>query len=135
MLNILALFAVAILLGGMIFFAAVMAPLVFTRLPAQQSGSFIRAVFPVYYLYVLCGSLVAALTLAPRWEAAGMAGVALLTVWLRQWLMPRINTASDAARAGDVRAQKWFDRSHRFSVIVNFLQIVVVGVVLARFVA
>ena len=135
MMNLIARFAVALLLGGMIFFAAVMAPLVFTRLPAQQAGTFIRAVFPVYYLYLLIGSAIAAMALAPRWEAFGMAAVAVLTVWLRQWLMPRINRASDAARAGDTRAQGRFDLSHRLSVVLNFAQILVVGLVLAQFVA
>jgi hypothetical protein len=89
----------------------------------------------VYYLYVLAAAALAAVALAPRWDGVAMAAVALLSVWLRQWLMPRINIASDAARAGDVRAKTRFDRSHRLSVIVNLLQIVAVGVVLARFVA
>ena len=45
-----AVFALALQLGGMIFFATVMAPLVFTKLPASEAGEFIRAVFPVYYI-------------------------------------------------------------------------------------
>lgn len=133
MLIMIALFAVALLLGGMIFFAAVMAPLVFTKLAAGQSGPFIRAVFPFYYLYVLIFSAIAAAGLLPRWEGACMAAVAVLTVWLRQWLMPRINRASDAARDGDLLAKRRFDRGHRLSVIVNFAQIIAAGVVLARF--
>lgn len=135
MMNLIALFDVALLLGGMVFFAAVMAPLVFTRLPAQQAGIFIREVFPVYYLYVFVGSAVAAVALSPRWDAVWMAAVGLVTLWLRQWLMPRINTASDAARKGDTDAKRWFDQFHRFSVVVNFIQILVVGLILARFAA
>lgn len=133
MINLIALFDIALLLGGMVFFAAVMAPLVFTRLPAQQAGIFIREVFPVYYLYVLVGSAIAALALYPRWDAIWMAAVALATLWLRQWLMPRINTASDEARKGDEIAKRFFDQSHRFSVVINFIQILVVGLILARF--
>ena len=112
-----------------------MAPLVFTRLPAQQAGVFIREVFPFYYLYVFIGSAIAAVALSPRWDAVWMAAVALVTLWLWHWLMPRINTASDAARKGDIVAKRWFDQFHRFSVFVNFIQILVVGLVLARFVA
>ncbi len=128
-----ALFAVALLLGGMLFFAAVMAPLVFTRLPPQQAGAFIRAVFPFYYLYVLIGAAIAAVALAPRWDGVAMAAIAILTLWLRQWLMPRINTASDAARAGDTEAKWRFDRSHRLSVVVNLVQMVAACIVLGRF--
>lgn len=134
-LSAIALFAAALLLGGMVFFAAAVAPLVFTRLPAAVAGPFIRQVFPVYYLYVLGLSALAALALAPRrpWDAAGMAAVALLTAWLRQGLMPRINRLSDAAQAGDAAAKPRFDRAHRLSVILNMAQLLVTGAVLLRF--
>jgi len=135
MQNTFALFAVALLLGGMIFFAAIMAPLVFTKLEGPVAGTFIRAVFPVYYLYVLIVSAIAAALLATRWDGAVMALVAVSTVWLRQWLMPRINGWSDAARGGDGRAKRLFDLGHRVSVLVNFGQIAAAGVVLSRFAA
>ncbi len=127
-----ATFALALLLGGMIFFATVMAPLVFTKLPAAQAGPFIRAVFPVYYLYVLTSSAIAALALATRWEGAVMAAVAVLTIWLRQGSMPLINTLSDAAQSGDGAAKRRFDAAHRISVALNVAQIVAAVVVLAR---
>ena len=127
------LFTTAVLLGGMVFFAAIMAPLVFTRLPGPQAGPFIRAVFPVYYLFVFINAALATLTLAPRIEAVAMGLVALLTVWLRQWLMPRINRWSDTAQAGDASARRRFNLGHRVSVVVNFAQLLVVGAVLARF--
>jgi hypothetical protein len=41
-----------------------MAPLVFTKLPADQAGRFIRAVFPFYYLYVLATATVGAIASA-----------------------------------------------------------------------
>ncbi len=130
--NTLAIFALALQFGGMIFFAVVMAPLVFTRLPANQAGTFIREVFPVYYLYVLATSAVAAVALVTRWDGVVMAGVAVLTVWLRQGLMPRINALSDAARSGDDKVKRRFDMAHRLSVVLNVAQIVAAGVVLAR---
>ncbi len=131
MLHLLAVFALSLLLGGMLFFAGVIAPLVFTKLPPKDAGGFIRAVFPVYYLYVAISAAVAAAALLPRWEAAVMAVVALLTVWLRQGLMPRINRLSDAAQAGDGVAKYRFDRAHRLSVIVNFAQVIAAAGVLA----
>jgi len=127
-----AVFALALQLGGMIFFAAVMAPLVFTKLPASQAGEFIRAVFPVYYLYVLVTSVLSALALATKWDGAVMAVVASLTIWLRQGLMPRINTLSDGARSGDLAAKRRFDAAHRMSVALNVAQIIATGGVLAR---
>jgi len=40
--------SLALTFGGMIFFSAVMAPLVFTKLPFETAGAFIRQVFPWY---------------------------------------------------------------------------------------
>ena len=131
--NQIALFALATLFGGMIFFAAIMAPLVFTRLPGAEAGRFIRAVFPVYYLYVLILAVAATLAIPPSIPSAAMALVAILTVGLRQWLMPRINRLSDAAQAGDQAAKTRFDFAHRASVAVNFVQILVCGAVLAQY--
>jgi hypothetical protein len=135
MVPMIALFALALLVGGMVFFAAVTAPLVFTRLPPDQAGRFIRAVFPFYYLYVLVAAAIAALALAPlaAGPAAALAVVAGTTVWLRQGLMPRINRLSDAAQAGDAAAGQGFARAHRLSVIVNFAQLAAAGWALAGF--
>jgi hypothetical protein len=41
------------LFGGILAFSALFAPLVFTKLPMEHAGPFIRAVFPWYYLYVI----------------------------------------------------------------------------------
>lgn len=135
LLSVIALFAVALCLGGMVFFAACVAPLVFSRLPAEHAGRFIRALFPVYYLYILGLSGAAAVALWPLSHGASamMAAVALSTLWLRQVLMKRINRLSDMAQAGDTRAGREFNRMHRLSVIMNVLQMALLGVVLAGF--
>jgi Domain of unknown function (DUF4149) len=130
-----ALFATALLLGGMVFFAVAVAPLVFTRLPAEWSGQFIRQVFPVYYLWVLGLSAAAAVALVPLrpWDALAMGAAAALTLWLRQGLMPHINRLSDATQAGDATAGRGFARAHRLSVWLNLAQMLAAAVVLARF--
>ncbi len=130
-LALLALFSLALLFGGMGFFALVMAPLVFTRLPMAVAGPFIRQVFPVYYLWVGALSAAAAVALFPlSHPAAGiMAACAGMAWWLRQGLMPRINALSDA---GETVA---FNRMHRLSVIANGLQLLAAGAVLAMFAA
>ena len=132
---LIALFSLALLLGGMAFFAAVIAPLVFTRLPGAVAGPFIRQVFPVYYVWVLGCSAAAAVALLPidGLAAALMAGCAALTLWLRQVLMPTINRLSDASQAGDTEAGRRFNWLHRLSVAANLGQMLVAGVVLAGF--
>ncbi len=130
-----ALYATAVMFGAMVYFAGGVAPLIFTRLPADQAGRFVRALFPVYYLWVLICAAAAALALATLrpFDAAAMALVAAAAVWLRQGLMPKINRLSDAAQAGDAAAKPGFDAAHRLSVIVNIGQMLVAAVVLARF--
>jgi hypothetical protein len=121
------------LIGGMTFFGAIMAPLVFTRLPAEHAARLIRATFPRYYLFLLATSAVAALgfALVSTCAFVVMAAVALISAWLRFGLMPRINALRDAELAGDAEAGAAFARAHRLSVAVNQAQLVVaVGVLL-----
>jgi hypothetical protein len=134
-LSAVALLAAALLLGGMGFFAAVLAPLIFTALPADAAGRFVRRVFPAYYLWIIASAAVGALALLPfrQPDALGLALVAASTLWLRQGLMPRINAMSDAAQAGDAAAKAGFARAHRLSVLVNLAQMLVALVVLLRF--
>ncbi|MGK7867080.1 DUF4149 domain-containing protein [Falsiroseomonas sp. E2-1-a20] len=130
-----ALFATALLFGGMAFFAAVIAPSVFRVLPADMAGRFLRGVFPPYYLWVLATSAAAAVALYPLspLDAGIMVVIAGMAFWLRQVLMPRINALSDRAKAGDAEAKRGFDLSHRLSVAANLLQMVAAGAVLGRF--
>ncbi len=121
------------LLGAMLFFSGVMAPLIFSKLGADVAGRFIRQVFPWYYLVVIGLSGVAAFAFASPHpaEAIALAGVAVAGVVARQGLMPGINRARDAALAGHPEAGRRFSRLHRLSVWINALQIITVGVVLA----
>ena len=115
----------AMLLGAMLFFAAVVAPVVFTGLEAASAGRLIRRMFPWYYLVVLVLAGVAALLLvsAAPINGAIMALVAAGAVLSRQVLMPRINHLRDAQLAGDADAGPRFDRLHRLSVWINSAQI------------
>lgn len=135
MLSAIAVLCTAMLFGGMAFFAAVVAPVTFTRLPPEVAGRFVRGLFPVYYLWVLGTSAAGAVALLPlrAVDALVLAAIAGTTIWLRQSLMPRINALSDAAQAGDAAARAGFDRAHRLSVIVNVVQMVVAAGVLVRF--
>ena len=118
--------ATALVLGGMVFFAFVFAPLVFTKLPGKTAGGSIRDVFPVYYVTFAAVSLIAAALAAPRIDAAVLAVVGVLFLLARYWLMPKINTARD--RGDDPR----FNGLHRLSVVINAAQMIAVFAVFVR---
>lgn len=130
MIEILGAAAVAVLVGGMVFFPAVVAPSVFSALKPAEAGEFLRSMFPRYYLYmIVCSALAAALLYAVPVLSLTMVAIALSTLWVRQRLMPSINDARDA---GDKKA---FDFKHRVSVAINMVQLaaaVWVGVMLVR---
>lgn len=121
---------VLLLLGGMLFFPIVVAPIVFTSLPEADAGHFLRSMFPRYYLFMV---VLSAVGFALYQGEAGLemnlsATVCLLivlsTLWVRQSLVPRINDARDAQLAGDAAAGTQFDRGHKLSVAINMLQMI-----------
>ena len=59
MLGQFALYLTAIILGAMIFFSFVVAPITFKLLDEENSRKFIRGIFPFYYLLNLTLSFVA----------------------------------------------------------------------------
>ena len=122
------------LFGGILAFSALFAPLVFTKLPMEQAGPFIRAVFPWYYLYVIVfgflSAIFAGLAAAGFWVLSSSAIVALASVYTRQVLMLQINELRDRELAGDKVAGAEFNTKHRLSVIINSVQLLVAGAVL-----
>lgn len=128
-LALLTLFSLALMLGGMVFFAAVTTPVAFAKLEREQARLYIRGLFPVYYLWVLGTSAVAALAMLPlaRVEAGLMALCAVVTLWLREGLLKSIRAADEA---GD---QPRFKRLHRVSVVANLLQMAAAAYVLSLY--
>ncbi len=128
--HVAALVLVAALFGGMLFFAALFAPLVFRTLPREEAAAFMRTIFPTYHRTMGIIALIAILPLAPQWsygpEVATLAVVAAGFIFANSVLRPRI----DAARDSGNRAL--FRRLHRASVIINMAQLVAVTVVLVR---
>lgn len=127
--NVVAVLGLAALVGGMLFFGAVTAPLVFMKLPPDMAGGFIRAAFPRYYAFVTASSVIAGLGLLLR-GAAGSAialfVVAAVTLWLWFWLIPHLNALREAGN------MVGFGRGHRLSVWVNGAELVIGVVVLVR---
>ncbi|MDJ0896154.1 MAG: DUF4149 domain-containing protein [Alphaproteobacteria bacterium] len=129
--------ATAAVFGGMVFFAFVFAPLVFTKLPGETAGGFIRQVFPVYYLTMACGTAAAGvLALSVSYlEALALAAVGCGFIFARQQLMPAINRMRDAQLAGAAGAEAQFTALHRLSVLLNGAQLLTVLAVLVRLTA
>ncbi|MBU6357619.1 MAG: DUF4149 domain-containing protein [Rhodospirillales bacterium] len=126
--SFLAVMALAALFGGMLFFGAVMTPLVFSKLPPDVAGPFIRAAFPRYYLFITVTSALAAIGLLIRgnpWYALLAVIVTGITLWLWLEWMPHLNAVRDAGNQVD------FQRGHRLSVWVNAVQFVIVFALLA----
>jgi hypothetical protein len=106
----------------MLFFSAVTTPAVFRTVPAASSGTFLRAVFPTYFL--VNGALAAAAGLLAMHVIATplllLAAAAMLAV--RFGAIPVINAARDAMVAGDQVAKRKFDAWHRGTVVVNLVE-------------
>lgn len=124
-----ALIVAAILFGGMVLYSFGFAAFLFTSLPADDAGSLLRRAFPLFYLWVIAMSVLAALLqLGIDPVSLGLlATVALSTVPTRQLLMPAINAATDE---GD---KQRFKQLHGFSVLITLAHIGAVGFVLLRF--
>jgi hypothetical protein len=134
-MEMIALLLTATLFGGMVLYSFGFAPFLFTQFPPDAAGPAIRAAFPHYYLFVTLGAVASGLALIPLdgLAVALMGWVAALGVLSRQALMPMINAARDAELAGDGAASGRFKALHGASVAINFLQLGLIGWVLARF--
>ena len=130
--SILSLLGLAALAGGMLFFGAVMAPLVFLHLPISVAGPFIRIAFPWYYAFCAASAGIAALGAALRrdWLALPlMLAVIAITAWLYLYLLP----ALDALRAAHDAAG--FTRGHQLSVWLNGAELLAALMLLVRLAA
>jgi len=113
---------IAISLGTMIFFSFIVAPVIFKVLDAINAGKFVRKIFPFYYMInLIILSLVVILLIYNsqiNTDFYFVLFLALLFAFLLFILMPMINKFKDN------NEDKKFDFSHKFSVILNFVQMV-----------
>jgi Domain of unknown function (DUF4149) len=119
--NILTALGLAALVGGMLFFGAIMAPLVFTKLPPEYSGMFIRAAFPRYYAFMIVSAGLGGVGFLLRRQgvsAIALFIVALATVWLWAWFIPHLNALQAAGNTAE------FNRGHQLSVWIDGLQLI-----------
>ncbi len=120
--------AMAAMVGGIVFFSFVAAPIIFQVLGAESGGRFVRALFPRYYLWnAILGSIalpafVAGPLCFPEYRGVlvGIQSLILLAIVLTMLyggnsLVPQINRARDAG----AEAHDRFNRLHRRSVLLN----------------
>ncbi|MEM9145843.1 MAG: DUF4149 domain-containing protein [Pseudomonadota bacterium] len=131
MMTDIALIVTALLFGGTTLYSFGFAAFVFTALPAETAGPLIRRAFPLFYLFVLAVSALAAgLAAFGDAVAAGLlAAIAVTTIFAREILMPAINRATDS---GDRRR---FQVLHTLSVLITLAHIVMAAAALLRIAA
>ncbi len=111
----------AAILSFMIFFPLVVATSVFKVLDEKHSSKFLRIFFPKYYLFGFVLSLIGLiLSLYHENKSSILIFLLIMTgfIFSRQVLMPIIN------KAKDLNNENKFNKLHKFSVFINFLQII-----------
>ena len=130
--SILLLLGLAALVGGMLFFGTVMAPLVFLHLPAFVAGPFIRLTFPWYYNYIIWSAGVVAVGMLLRrdwWWLVVPLAVIGVTCGLWFVLLPLL----DGDRAAHDAAG--FTFLHQLSVWLNGAELLAAAMLLIRLAA
>ena len=122
MIEQLSIYLIAMILGIMLFFSFVIAPVVFTTLDEDNARKFIRRIFPFYYNVNLVISFVVLLTfLFLSKLGVDFYLILLITILFaisNYLLMPLIN------KYRDEKQDKKFKYSHFISVVINFVQMI-----------
>ena len=116
------IYLTAMILGIMLFFSFVIAPVVFTTLDEDNARKFIRRIFPFYYNVNLAISfIVLLLFLFLSKLGVDFYLILLITILFaisNYLLMPLIN------KYRDEKQDKKFKYSHFISVVINFVQMI-----------
>ena len=128
MFQLIAIYLTSAILGIMLFFSFVVAPITFTSLNEENARKFIRRIFPYYYNVNLGISIIVTLIFAFI-ESFDLNFflillVALLFALSNYVLMPLIN------KYRDNNQDKKFKFSHFISVVINFLQMIFLIIIL-----
>ena len=122
MIEQVSIYLTAMILGIMLFFSFVIAPVVFTTLDEDNARKFIRRIFPFYYNVNLVISFVVLLTfLFLSKLGVDFYLILLITILFatsNYLLMPLIN------KYRDEKQDKKFKYSHFISVVINFVQMI-----------
>ena len=128
MLSQLSSYLTSIILGIMLFFSFVVAPITFTVLNEESSRKFIRKIFPYYYNVNLVISFLVLIFFVIQ-KTFSLNFYLILTVTIlfaltNYVLMPLINKYKDENQ------DKKFKYSHFISVVINFIQMIFLVIIL-----
>ena len=128
MLSQLSSYLTSIILGIMLFFSFVVAPITFTVLNEESSRKFIRKIFPYYYIVNLVISFLVLIFFVIQKNFSLnfylILTVAILFALSNYVLMPLINKYKDENQ------DKKFKYSHFISVVINFIQMIFLVIIL-----
>ena len=128
MMQQISIYLTSIILGIMLFFSFVIAPVTFTTLNEENARKFIRKIFPHYYtvnlaisiLVVICFIILKIFSL----DFYLILSVAALFAVSNFILMPLIN------KYRDEKQDNKFKYSHFISVVINFIQMIFLVIIL-----
>jgi len=122
MIEQISIYLIAMILGIMLFFSFVIAPVVFTTLDEDNARKFIRRIFPFYYNVNLGISFIVLLTFLFLSKLGIdfylILAITILFATSNYLLMPLIN------KYRDEKEDKKFKYSHFISVVINFVQMI-----------
>ena len=122
MIEQIGIYLTSMILGIMLFFSFVIAPVVFTTLDDENARKFIRRIFPFYYNVNFVISFIVLLTFFFL-SKFGIEFILIITITIlfaisNYYLMPLIN------KYRDEKQNKKFKYSHFISVVINFIQMI-----------
>ena len=128
MIEQLSIYLISMILGIMLFFSFVIAPVVFTTLDEDNARKFIRRIFPFYYNVNLAISFIV-LLLYLFLSKLGVDFYLILIITIlfaisNYLLMPLIN------KYRDEKQDNKFKYSHFISVVINFVQMIFIVLIL-----
>ena len=128
MINQISVYLTCIILGIMIFFSFVIAPVTFTALNEENARKFIRKIFPYYYTVnlAICVLVLILFTILKIFSLDFylILSVTVLFAVSNFVLMPLIN------KFRDEKQDKKFKQSHFISVVINFVQMILLVIIL-----
>ena len=128
MLELISFYLASAILGIMVFFSFVVAPVTFTTLNEENARKFIRKIFPFYYnVNLALSSLAIVIYVILKYYNLNFYLLLLVSILFavsNYILMPLIN------KYRDEKKDKQFKYSHFLSVIINFIKILLLIIIL-----
>ena len=130
-------FLLAVLIGSMSFFMAVVSPSIFATLSTNASSKLLRRIFPRMFLF---GFIIAILSIVLCYISVNILNSILLIIVAisfiinRNYLTPKINDFRDKELEGDKKASSSFKYMHLLSVLLFVLNfIILIGIVINNY--